>query len=440
MKIFFRQNLPWFLFSCGLFILTTVLILVQKKMDSDGTLYASVAWNMAHNIGSLWHPVNTPSVFPQFYEHPSFGMFINSLFFRIFGDNFIVDRLYCLFTLILSVWATTLIWYQSQTVASKYLWWLLLFCWSAVPLMGNCYGANVIEDLLVVFTTFSVWAILRILFHTSKIGVLSLLFASACMTGAFFSNGLQAFFPFAVPIIYQVVFCDRKWKVILTQTFLLILFTTAIIFSVFLYHPAFAFIRQYFFEQIVATFTHARIGNGNYKGFAHLTGMWFVLHNLLWLFLAIMVVFIILAKKSAKTFLNIAKENIVNRKVILFLLIGLSASLPILASSRQMPHYFLQAFPFYILMFLEILTPMLKDVDAISKIVPKNAAISVNSALFRNWNLHAYLYRYYQIDLTQNQGKPFYLQYKNDQHLLPGYQKVDVHLQKYILYKKSRSF
>lgn len=455
----FRKNLPWFLFSFALFFLITLSVLVQKEMGSDGGVYASIAWNMAHNIGSLWHPVYTPSVvlpvhtpsfFPPFYEHPSLSMYIHSLFFRLFGDNFIVDSVYCLFTLLLSLWATVLIWYQLESSSSRHLLWLVLFCWVAVPLTTRTYASNAIEDLLTMFTTFSVWASLRALLNPQKIGILCMLFASACISAAFFSNGLQAFFPLLTPLIYHCVFRKHTWKIILSQTFFLIFFTALMLWAVLSYHPAYAFIRQYLSQQVIATFTHARIGNGNYRGFSHLIGIPLILVNLLPLFFVIGVVFAVWAKKSQKTFSSVMKENTVNKNALFFLLIGLSASLPVLASSRQMMHYFLQAYPFFILMCLAILTPimarwisctnihaayykkiliftgaffiatsimlvklygreapMLQEVNMISTLVPNNSAISVNPTLFQNWNLHTYFYRYHQIALTKKTRRAF---------------------------------
>lgn len=477
-KSSFLQNLPWILFTLTLFLLIPILVLVQKKMSGDGTLYASIAWNMAHNIGSLWHPVNAPSVFPQFYEHPSLGMFINSLFFRVFGDNFIVDRLYCLATMLLSLVAMILIWFQLQPSASRKLLWLPILCWVAVPLTTRAYGGNAVEDLLVVFTTFSVWAILHTLLRSEKIGVFSLLFASVCMTGAFFTNGLQAFFPIATPLIYAIVFHRSSWKVIFTQTSLLIFFTAAIIGAVLLHRPAFVFIQHYFDAQVLATFDHARVGNGNYQGIAHLMGILIIFGDLFPLLIVMSVMFAVFAKKAQQPFLRLIKEKISNKNIIFFLLVGLSASLPILASSRQESHYFLQAFPFYILMCVEMLTPIivswttntniqttaykritaagvifsivafiivvslygrspivLQDVTMISKVVPNNSSILVRPKLFPNWNLHAYFYRYHRIDLTEKAGAPFYLQYKEDPYRPIGYQKVNLPLQHYVLYK-----
>ncbi len=483
-KIAYQQNLPWVLFTLALFIVISISVLVQKRILSDGSCYASIAWNMAHGIGSLWRPIYTPTVLaPVFYEHPTLGMFVDSFFFRAFGSSFIVERIYC-FTMLLLTWcAMGLVWFRLQPSANRYILWLLVFCWVIVPEMSHAYGGNAIELLLVVFTTFSVWIIICAL-QSDRLNILRLLLASICMSGAFFTNGFQAFFPLAAPFIYKIVFSRSSWKLIGAQTLLLILFTAAIIGAVFLYHPAYTFMHHYFFQQVFATFTHARIGNGNYRGFSHLMGIWMLLRNFLISLCIISVVFKIMAKKTGQPFFQIVKEKLRNKNVIFLFLIGVSASLPILASSRQMNHYFLQAFPFFILTCIVILTPiaqqwishtdthvlyykkmlktgtilvavttvivialyghsppMLQDVTAISKVVPNDTMISAGSNnVWNNWNLQGYFYRYHQIYFSQKTGAPFLLEDKVHAYLPAGYEKVDLSLHKFVLYKKSPRF
>src|SRR6185312_7247114 len=94
---------------------------VQTGMFFDGVTYATIARNMAIGAGDLWHPTflvkaadepsaaATPEAETQvatkidavadaathdftsevgFYEHPPLALWLESLFFRLFGDHF----------------------------------------------------------------------------------------------------------------------------------------------------------------------------------------------------------------------------------------------------------------------------------------------------------------------------------------------------------------
>ncbi len=478
------KNLPFFLFAIALFIIVQLNILLQQSMGGDGVLYASVAWNMAHDIGSLWAPVYLPGgVLSTFYEHPPLGMFVNSWFFRVFGDHFIVDRLYCLFTLILSFWAMLLIWYKTQAKAAPVLLWLPILCWVMEPLTTRTYPANAIEDLLTVFTTFGSLFVLQALAtgHRGK-SLVWFFLAAVCVTGAFFSNGLQAFFPLIIPFCYWLVFRNTSWQLMCGQVLVLIIFTALLIGAIFLYHPAWDFTHHYWNNQVWATLNGTRGGNGDFKGIGHLFGLLLIIGNALPLIFFTGIILFIKAKFSRQSFLSLVKNAAQEKKVIFFGLIVLVASLPILASSRQMAHYFLQAFPFVILLFLEILTPIfsqwtvqikiasrtykqsllaailffciaiavtthyygkpwpvLVEVTEVSKVVPDNSTVSIAPSLANNWNLYAYFYRYHRIVLTPQAGQLFYLQKKIDTSSPADYRLIPLSSEEYTLWKKDSS-
>jgi len=55
--------------------------LFTKGMFFDGLTYASIARNINEGIGTLWVPSYTPTIHPEFYEHPpfSFGCTVYSI-------------------------------------------------------------------------------------------------------------------------------------------------------------------------------------------------------------------------------------------------------------------------------------------------------------------------------------------------------------------------
>jgi 4-amino-4-deoxy-L-arabinose transferase-like glycosyltransferase len=92
---FYIAVLTVFLGICSPFLFTYGMFL-------DGTIYAVIAKNMAWGKGSFWQPHYTETLFSAFYEHPPLALWIESLFFRIFGTSIFVERFYSVFCVVLT--------------------------------------------------------------------------------------------------------------------------------------------------------------------------------------------------------------------------------------------------------------------------------------------------------------------------------------------------
>lgn len=79
-----QANVLW-MFSAALFLVIVLPRLLGYGLFLDGLIYSSIARNLSESVGSLWKPYYTDTSFPVFYEHPPFGLYVQSLFFRIFG-------------------------------------------------------------------------------------------------------------------------------------------------------------------------------------------------------------------------------------------------------------------------------------------------------------------------------------------------------------------
>src|SRR3990167_4418365 len=91
-----RRWIPLWLFSLSLLLILFVLPLTRQGMFLDGVLYAAIAKNLALGYGSLWHPFYSQTDFSVFYEHPPLAIYFQSLFFKLAGQGFGVEQLYCL--------------------------------------------------------------------------------------------------------------------------------------------------------------------------------------------------------------------------------------------------------------------------------------------------------------------------------------------------------
>ena len=82
-----------------LFVLTLYFLLLGYKLlrlgiHGDGVEYASVARNMADGVGTFWKPYLDDTIHPVFHEHPPLVFWIQSHFFKLFGDGPYLEAFY----------------------------------------------------------------------------------------------------------------------------------------------------------------------------------------------------------------------------------------------------------------------------------------------------------------------------------------------------------
>jgi len=475
-NISFKQSLPFIILMCALFAAFQITRVFMVGLSGDGMCYAAIAMNMAHGIGSLWQPSYTPTVLPVYYDHPPLAFFLQSLFFRILGDGFYVEKIYGAVTAFFNIMVILLLW---KTMQSHFRWeqsWLAIFCWLLVPLNIYVYHSNLLEGTLVVFTTLSAWLVFYGLRHGRSIYFLP---AAALMTLAFLTNGLEAFSALSMPFIFYVIFKQVSFNRMAWQTLLLSVVTLLFIALIMLYIPARHSIETYWNTAVFTTLSGHR--GGTYTGWRHFAGINLVLRHLYPLIGVTCIVLCIKAyyEKSWAT----VKTVLFKKNVIFLLIMALVTMLPVLVSIRQHEHYFFPAFPFFVLFFLEILTPIVmswiqglnvqsrgykiflsisiifavlvllniihsagkvcrdqdlyQDISSISRLTGDGVTLSSSPAFWTdgNWIIHAYFYRYHHIALSPNIGQMYYLTLA--QNAPPaGYQYLTLSLRQLMLWKK----
>ena len=93
--------------------------LAQRGMFVDGVTYASIARNLSEGRGSFWSPSYTATVYPQFHEHPPFGFWLQSWWFRVLGDHLFVERAYSLAAAIGTALLIALIWRRLNAASAE---------------------------------------------------------------------------------------------------------------------------------------------------------------------------------------------------------------------------------------------------------------------------------------------------------------------------------
>jgi hypothetical protein len=331
------------------FVLSLAFLLTAYKSLTlghfgDGAIYTSMARNMAEGFGTFWRPYFSDELFPVFYEHPSFIIFLKSLLFKVFGDSLYFEGLYSLFIGSLLLFLTHKLW-QISNPSKVTSWWVILLL---ILLPYFTYALD--SGLLVV--TFSVLFLTSVYLsyqaqHTEKYFGLTVL-ASLFIYLGFISKGPVIFAVFSLPLIS---FITLKTKLnIAIKTTLIMVFIFSLLFFLTLYFSPNAkeFWSSFWQSQIITSLSGTR-GISNYWQLPE--------HFISEIMVPIIIIsFIVLLQKKTK--INKLKFS---RHGLFFLLLAIASSLPFFLSARQHNHYIFQSWFLFILALAHFTIPIAKN-------------------------------------------------------------------------------
>lgn len=467
----------WFI-SLSLLFFIIILPLVRQGMFLDGIIYAAIAKNLSLDLGNLWQPFYSKTLYPEFYEHPPMVFYLQSLFFKLFGPGFGVERFYSFLMALLQYALIAWYWVQKEKATLASLG-LLLLLWLSIPL-NHLYPSNMLEGTLTLFTTI---ASLTLLINTqSKPSVIIQNIVSAfAMLIAFLCNGPTAFFPLAIPFIRGFVDDRKTIKHGLKETLILGLYLAVILACFYLAFPnALSNTRKYFAQQLLPSLVGEL--QPKYIGLKHL--------NILLLYFraigpALMVSVLCIfyaSKQTHQPFIKILSHQIKNKQVILFFLIGLVSSLPVGLNHRQAFNYIMQAAPFMTLTVMWLCfepikmlinsfhhhpsvfkaisrlsygilalscicvvilskgynrnEAMIKDIHYLIEHFKNDEIFSVSRDIYYSWYSGAYFSRFSLISLSLDEEQAYYLSLKNGS-IPPNYHIVKAPLSFYTLAAKT---
>ncbi len=326
----------FWLITLAIFSALLIPALVQDGMFLDGITYASISRNLAEGRGSVWKPHYTQTLYASFYEHPPLSFIFQSLFFRLFGDSIYVERLYSFLTAVFSLWGIVLLWklFTKETEYEKFSWFPVLL-WILVPTVFWSYRNNMLENTLTVFTTFSIYFLIRYLQNGKKVHLIG---GSAFILLAFLTKGFVGLFPLAVAGIHFITHRKtRLFKTIINTLIILILLVFFTLLSAVLFPDLMSNIAHYLQTQLLPSINNKReVTTGN--------RLYIFLLLLQELCIPATVVFLLWLWKRKEVF-----KNPFTPKAALFLLIGISASLPLAVTLKQRGYYLVPSIPFYVL-------------------------------------------------------------------------------------------
>ena len=466
----------------GFVVLFPTLFL--RGMSVDGVTFATISRNLAVGDGDFWHPVYTGTLHHEFHEHPPLAFFLESLLFRILGDQWWVERLYSLLTVLPTVAILVLIWRRilERTPALAAYSWLPIGLWVLMPGWAWIYRNNFLENTLGIFTALTIYAALRAL-DTSRWSTAWTVLAAGSIVAAVLSKGPVGLFPVVTPVVaWMTMRSTSLRKTLIVETTLLVFLAAALVLLLSQAEPR-AFLITYFEQQVVNSLQGRREVIDSQLSQLYLLRE--IPHHLLFPGAAAAGL-VLLARKRTES----SPATGLRGPAMFCWLTAISASMPIMISPKQSAYYAAASWPFYTMAIALWCLPatstliarwsekarfaralgtlrwasagaivacialsplwfgravrdreLMADVNRIAEHVGPHNRVSIAPELWDQWSLHAYLYRFHYISISfdADEAQPFRLELADAPgELPPGCTLYDTGLRHYRLYKTDR--
>ncbi len=341
-----KRQLP-FIIIVLLFVTISFLDrLLPEGMFSDGLIYATVGRNMAIGKGSFWMPYFGHGAY--FYEHPPMMMGLESLFFRVFGDHYYTEKIYCAAAWLVTVLMIRRLWIAATDRAHGPLWWLPLLMWGTAATVLWSYPNNALECTMGIF---DIAAFLYLYAACEGRGNRIWKFAAGgtFVVLASLTKGPVGLFPLAVPAIHWLAFRRHSFTTAVLQSLLVLLIVAGAYGIITLFSAPRNMLSHYLDQQLLRSLA------GKRELVESSLGRYYILQSIL-MQLAPALVLVVLIWIAARL-LKVKPQARSNRKFLFFFYTALSASLPVMVSVKQFSFYLLPSLPFYAVALSLLIAP-----------------------------------------------------------------------------------
>ena len=353
MKFKLSNHSIFWLLTLIVFCFAFLVPSIQQGMVLDGVVYSTIARNLAQSSGDFWMPRYTATVHAAFFEHPPLVFGIQAFFFKILGDTLSVERIYTFLTAVITGGMIVLIWrliFRKDQELRKYSW-LPLILWSILPINSWSFSNNLLENTMGIFALAAIALMVKDIKADSYFFAIS---AGVMVFLAVFSKGPAAFFPVAFYLLAWIVFRDIPGRRVLVNSLLILCIPLLVIFLLLLFPAPRNNFTRYISYQIVPSLKGDRLLGGEIRRS-------FILNNLFIYTLPLTVISI------GAVFWGVVKKQLylLDRNILrwsmLFILIGLSASLPLIISPKQNYNYLIPSIPYFALGLGVLIVPIMNS-------------------------------------------------------------------------------
>ena len=345
------------------------LLLLGKH--ADGVEYAIVARNMADGLGTFWKPYLDDTLHPVFHEHPPLVFWIQSQFFKLFGDGPYFEAFYGLFAGLIMLGCMAWFWQrvrQDFQLSPLGNWWPMLLI-VPLPIFTYMMQTNRIVNTYVILAILPTYAAYRSVVGCKHTILYSLMSGVLIYLG-FIAKGPVAFFTFAAPALAGLALKSKLSKIAISTVLALVTFAIIFVATLYLFPDSTDFWRGFWKHQVMASLKSERAAGDTH---------WYLVER----WAAEMVVPVLVAGFfMALTRVSFHQIRF-NRQALFFLLIGLASSLPFLISTRQHSRYIFHSYPFYVMSLAFMTDRISVRIEAILKDSPgKRIGVGVIAVVF----------------------------------------------------------
>ena len=340
---------------CALWALPLALLLalvvgpiLRDGMFIDGLAYTNIARSMYLGTGSFWAP-SADGGATVFYGHPPLLFYLESRFFYLLGDHAYTEDAYNFTVLTTTVVLLYLIWVRVAGRRHRGLFFFPLVLFALNQEVQLRYPNAMLEcGMTVILLLFTYGYLLLRDTRPRMAGLLTGVGACA----AFLCKGPVGLFLLALPLLYAVVVENRFRLGALLWPLVGILASCGLLFA--LVPEVYGFLRAYLDVQVLTALRGQAIENVASSRFAFLRGL--LQANVAGLVLSLL---LLLVRRTPDSYRGPAPRN---RPAYCFLLLGATAVLPLVVSTKQATYYQLPALPYFFIGLSLLLLPRLEGV------------------------------------------------------------------------------
>ena len=326
-RTFLSSSLPalWLIPTAVLLALFVGPIL-RDGMFIDGLAYTNAAKNMSQGVGRFWQP-SIDGAGSVFYGHPPLLLYLESLYFRVFGNHLYTEDLYNATVLLLTLYVMFLLWRRLAGAERTPLFFFPLLLFALNQEAQLRYPNTMLECGLTLILLTATYGYFRLV-DSSRSAALAVIGLGVFV--AFLAKGPAGLFLLGMPFLYRLLL-DRQWS---WKALLLPVLTAGLATALLLLWPdARDFLITYLDRQVLAALSGRATENVADSRFSILFAL--LQANIPGLLLS-----------GALLAVPRTPLNAHQRAGWLLILVGLSAVVPYIISTKQAAYYQLPALPF----------------------------------------------------------------------------------------------
>lgn len=310
----------------------------------DSLLYASIARNLSLQE---WHSTGlyfSDTFYRDFAEHPPLMFWMGSWWFRWMGDHAWTEKGFSLLIAIATFFAFYRFWKRhipGHVNRYGWGWWMLFWCLIPGPLWG--LGQFMLENPLTLFTFLAVWS------SMSFNRVLACVGLGLCTWLAVLTKGPPGLFPMAAPMLLWISRLQSTRNMIknFVCSWVVFGFLSALGWA---WTPLRQAMTAYWQRQVEAVFTGARPAYEVGSERTRIGMVWTFLQEMLVPLALLLICYWVYRWLKYRNLLKSdepSDDPLLKQLGLFFMLVALSATVPLFVSPKLHPHYLIPAYPWW---------------------------------------------------------------------------------------------